>query len=200
VNGDPVGGGLVISVSGGAGNQNSKDILTIGNDPVACFNYGAQGTAGVAGIRVENSQNNWKAVFLGFGLEGVNNLNGVRDLILRNALVWFDVITGLDGEGEIVAATLPATFELHQNFPNPFNPTTTIRFSVPQTARVKIAIFNNLGQEVRRLTDNPYPAGVYEVSWDGRDDSGNPAASGMYFYTMRVADKFSDVKKMLILK
>lgn len=200
VNGDPVGGGLVVSVSGAAGNQNSKDVLTIGSNPVVCFNYGAQGTAGVAGIRVENSQNNWKAVFLGFGLEGVGNLSGVRDLVLRNALVWFDVITGLDGEGEIVTATPPASFELHQNFPNPFNPSTTIRFSVPRAERVKITIFNNLGQEVCRLTDNSYPAGVYELTWDGRDDAGNPAASGMYFYTMRVADKFSDVKKMLILK
>lgn len=200
VENDPIGAGLLVATVGGAGNQNSKDVLIIGSNPIASFNYGPTGAAGVAGIRVENSQNNWKAVFLGFGLEGVNNSGGVRDLILRNTLVWFDVITGLDGEGEIVAAIPPASFELQQNFPNPFNPTTTIRFSVPRTERVKIAIFNSLGQEVRRLTDNPYPAGVYELAWDGRDDSGNPAASGMYFYTMRVADKFSDVKKMVILK
>lgn len=200
VDGDPVGAGMLVSASGGAGNQNSKDVLTTGSNPVACFNYGAQGTSGIAGVRVENSQNNWKAVFLGFGLEGVNNLSGIRDLVLRNTLVWFDVITGLDGEGQLVAATLPGSFELHQNFPNPFNPATTIRFSVPQAARVKIAIFNNLGQEVRRLTDIPYPAGVYELTWDGRDDSGNPVASGVYFYLMRAGDKFSEVRKMVILK
>jgi hypothetical protein len=200
VENDPIGAGLLVAASGGGGNQNSKDVLTIGSSPIVSFNYGPAGTSGIAGIRAEDFQANWKAVFLGFGLEGVNNNNGIRDLIIGNALVWFDVITGLDSEGEIVSATPPESFELYQNFPNPFNPTTTIRFSVPRAARVKIAIFNNLGQEIRRLSDNAYPAGVYELTWDGRDDFGNPAASGIYFYTMRVADKFSDVKKMVFLK
>lgn len=198
--GDPVGAGLTVSISGGAGNQNSKDVLTIGGAPLACFNYGSTGAAGIAGIRVENSQADWKAVFLGFGLEGVNNLSGVRDLIIRNTLVWFDAVTGLGDAAVPVAAVLPETFQLHQNFPNPFNPATAIRFSVPRPARVKIAIFNSLGQEIRRLADAPYPAGVYELNWDGRDDAGNPAASGVYFYTMRAGDQFSAVRKLVLLK
>lgn len=200
VEGDPVGAGLTVSISGGAGNQTSKDVLTSGAAPSACFNYGPTGAAGIAGIRAEDSQAGWKAVFLGFGLEGVNNLSGVRDLIIRNTLAWFEVITGLDGAVAPVSAALPETFQLYQNFPNPFNPATAIRFSVPRPARVKIAIFNSLGQQIRRLAEAAYPAGVYELTWDGRDDFGNPAASGVYFYTMRAGDQFSAVRKLVLLK
>lgn len=200
VPGDPVGAGLIVSISGGAGNQTSKDVLTIGAAPLVCFNYGSAGTAGIAGIRLEDLQAGWKAVFLGFGLEGVNNLNGLRDLILRHTLAWFEVITGLGDAVAPASTALPELFHLYQNFPNPFNPATTIRFSVPRPARVKITIFNNLGQQIRRLADAAYPAGVYELRWDGRDDVGKLAASGVYFYTMQAADQFSAVRKLLLLK
>lgn len=81
---------------------------------------------------------------------------------------------------------IPASFELAQNYPNPFNPSTTIRFGLPFPAAVRLDIFDILGRRVRRLAEphSPLPAGWHQYVWDGRNDSGVPAASGVYFYRL----------------
>ena len=94
---------------------------------------------------------------------------------------------------------LPKSFALQDNFPNPFNPTTTILFAVPRLSRVEIAIYNVVGQEVRRLVDKTCSAGRYSVTWDGSNAVGGTAASGVYFYRM-IAGDFIKTKKMLLLK
>jgi len=88
----------------------------------------------------------------------------------------------------------PVTYALSQNFPNPFNPTTQIRFSVPHAGRVLITIFDLLGREESTLVDGEMPAGTYTVTWNA-----SQAASGMYFYRMRAGD-FVDTKRMLLLR
>jgi len=89
----------------------------------------------------------------------------------------------------------PASFQLLQNFPNPFNPTTTIRFDLPEDNIVKLEIFNILGQRVRSLINNEfYEGGTYDVQFNGRGLS-----SGVYFYRIEFGSYF-DVKKMLLLK
>ena len=88
---------------------------------------------------------------------------------------------------------------LHQNRPNPFNPTTTISFVLPSRMRTSLAIFDVRGALVRRLLDEDLPAGLKEVVWDGRNQRGQPAASGLYFYELR-AGKESMTRKMLLLK
>jgi len=94
----------------------------------------------------------------------------------------------------------PKTFELANNYPNPFNPSTTIQFGVPQTAQVSLVIYNVLGQKVRTLVDNEQRAsGRYSVVWDGRDNGGNTVGSGMYFYRLETG-QVALVKKMLLLK
>ncbi len=200
VQNDPIGDGLLVSTGGGAQNQNSKDILTIGSQPIVSFNYGPSGTSGIAGIRLENSSDNWKAVFLGFGLEGVDNNNGIRDAILQNTLTWFDVITGVEDQPVATSDNLPGEFSLSQNYPNPFNPATTIKFSIPERSEVNMKIFNTLGQEVRTLVQGRFDVGTHEVVWDGRDDSGNQVSSGIYLYRISVDNKFTDVKKLILLK
>lgn len=94
---------------------------------------------------------------------------------------------------------IPTQFALHQNSPNPFNPTTRISFDLPKAGDVKIAVFNVLGQRVTDLVDGYRDAGSYDVIWDGKDNSGATVASGMYFYKISTAD-FSETKKMLLLK
>ncbi len=89
---------------------------------------------------------------------------------------------------------LPQAFELQQNFPNPFNPATTIGFSVPIRTHVSIAVYNILGERVAVLFDQTAPAGSYEVTWDG-----TAAASGVYFYRLTAGD-IVDTRKMLLLK
>ncbi len=102
--------------------------------------------------------------------------------------------------------TAPDQYALNQNYPNPFNPSTSISFSLPVTSRVRLQVFNMLGQEVATLVNSAAQlAGTYEVVWTGVDNSGRPVASGLYFYKLRAtaADggkEFSSVRKMLLLK
>ena len=96
-------------------------------------------------------------------------------------------------------AGLNDRFILLQNFPNPFNPETEILFDLKLPSFVTIKIYNSLGQKIRTLAANGYPAGNYSVRWDGNDNSGKPAVSGTYFYSMK-AGTFTAVKKMLLMR
>jgi hypothetical protein len=73
-------------------------------------------------------------------------------------------------------------FSLIQNFPNPFNPTTEIRYALPQAGKVTLRIFNVLGEQVRVLVDEHKPAGQYTEVWDGKNSQGKTVASGIYLY------------------
>ena len=96
-------------------------------------------------------------------------------------------------------AGLPGELVLHQNYPNPFNPETTIRFVLPRRSEVTLSVYNVLGQRVRELVSETRPAGVYEVRWDGTSGSGEPAASGVYFYRLET-DLGSESRKMVLIK
>lgn len=101
--------------------------------------------------------------------------------------------------GALNKPALPTRFELTQNSPNPFNPTTRIRYALPQSGIVRLEIFNILGQRVKLLVDGYEEAGFKSVVWDGTDDNNNTVASGVYLYRIKAQD-FSDVKKMTLLK
>ena len=86
------------------------------------------------------------------------------------------------------------TYNIEQNFPNPFNPATNIRYSVPEEVLVNLKVYNVLGEEVITLVNQMKKAGNYNITFDGRT-----LASGVYFYRLQ-AGKFSQVKKMIISK
>ena len=87
-----------------------------------------------------------------------------------------------------------------RNFPNPFNPSTAIRYAVPETgARVTLTVYDLSGRLVRTLIDEDRAAGEHSVVWFGRDDRGNELASGVYFYRVRIGG-YSAERKMLLLK
>jgi hypothetical protein len=90
-------------------------------------------------------------------------------------------------------------FLLEQNYPNPFNPSTTIPFDTPSSGRVRVEIFDVHGRLVRALIDQSMPAGAHAITWDGRDDAGNTARSGVYFYRLE-ANGTTEARKMVILK
>lgn len=97
-------------------------------------------------------------------------------------------------------------FHLHQNYPNPFNSGTTIPYTVNSTqktahseGRVKLTVYNILGQKVKVLVDERKPPGYYEVTWDGRDDSGQEVGSGVYLCRLK-ARGFLEVRKIVLLK
>jgi uncharacterized delta-60 repeat protein len=93
----------------------------------------------------------------------------------------------------------PAQFKLMQNNPNPFNPSTAIRFQIPVNTRVVIKIYNLLGSEVVTLADEEKPAGSHIVSWNGRDHKGQMVSSGVYLYRL-TAGNFTETHKMNLLK
>lgn len=94
---------------------------------------------------------------------------------------------------------LPDHFELAQNFPNPFNPTTEIQFSVPVQSLIRIKVYNIMGQLVSTLVQGNYEAGIHRIQWDGKSDQGIALGSGIYIYRME-GPKFVQAKKMLLLK
>lgn len=98
-----------------------------------------------------------------------------------------------------VTLQLPDRYSLEQNFPNPFNPATAVRFQLPRADRVQLVIVNTLGQQIRTLVAGRIEAGYHAVIWDGRDDRGERVASGIY-YCRLVTAGFQAVKKMLLIK
>jgi len=96
--------------------------------------------------------------------------------------------------------TLPTTFALADNFPNPFNPVTMIQYGLPHAADVELTVYNVVGQPVRMLVAEHQSAGRYMVEWDATDDSGHRLSSGMYFYRLQAGGEFHEIKKMLLLK
>ena len=100
------------------------------------------------------------------------------------------------------AAGIPENFSLEQNFPNPFNPSTIINYTIPQSANLintRLEIFNLLGQKVRTLVNTRQASGSHAVHWNGTNDSGKLLASGLYVYRLQAAE-FVDMKKMLFMK
>ncbi len=86
------------------------------------------------------------------------------------------------------------------NYPNPFNPSTTIEFSIQNQSKVKLSIFNIKGQKINTLTDGEYPKGFHSIIWYGDGENGNRVGSGIYFYQLNVNGKTEVVKKCLLLK
>ena len=91
------------------------------------------------------------------------------------------------------------THLLRQNQPNPFNPTTTIRFSLPAPSDVELAVYNVRGERVKTLLRGARAADDYAVTWQGRDDNGSPVASGVYFYQLKTSSG-TETRKMILLK
>ncbi|MCF8242028.1 MAG: T9SS type A sorting domain-containing protein [Melioribacteraceae bacterium] len=107
------------------------------------------------------------------------------------------------GVGEVTSVkredAVAEKYVLSQNFPNPFNPTTNIKFSIPEAGLVSLKIFNILGQEIRTLVSDVKESGSYQVTWNGKDDHGNSVSTGIYLYKIQAND-YSATKKMLLIK
>jgi hypothetical protein len=101
---------------------------------------------------------------------------------------------------------VPTKYELAQNYPNPFNPITTIEYQLPHSAEVQLTIYNIQGQMIRRLVCEAKSAGRHAIQWNGRDEAGQPVASGMYIYRIEATPTeigqqgFIEVKRMMLLK
>lgn len=108
--------------------------------------------------------------------------------------------------GTNTLSEIPTEYKLYNNYPNPFNPTTTIKYSVPKVSNVKLKIYNAMGQLVKTLVSETKAPGLYFVEWNGTDVNSSKVASGIYFYKLEsyplgsTEEGFVSSKKMILLK
>ena len=110
-------------------------------------------------------------------------------------LNWFGMTVGVTNNENV----LPKEYQLYSNYPNPFNPTTNIRYSLPVAGNVKIEIFNTLGQLVKTVVDQHQNPGSHNVVWNGIDKSGQQVSTGVYIYKL-TTNNFTSAKKMILIK
>ncbi|MGC9364591.1 MAG: carboxypeptidase regulatory-like domain-containing protein [Fidelibacterota bacterium] len=108
--------------------------------------------------------------------------------------VTVNAIVAIDQQAEI-----PTEFALKPNYPNPFNPETTIEFALPKTSKVTLTIYNLTGQLVQQLVQDEFSAGYQKVVWDGKDYRGHAVGSGVYIYTLKAGD-FHQTRKMILMR
>jgi len=94
---------------------------------------------------------------------------------------------------------IPVEFALHENYPNPFNPTTQIRFDLPEMTNATLTIYNMIGQKIKSFNMQSAPAGYHSLTWDATNDLGAPVAAGVYLYQLQTKG-FIKTKKMILLK
>lgn len=156
----------------------------------------------VGGITIPAQSVYWAGkdqVVADFDLTGAPN--GDYDVVVYNPynssgalLASFEVTGGATGVDDT-----PKRFALRPNYPNPFNPSTSIRFDVASRSDVTLRVYDVSGAVVRTLVNEAVDAGSHVVEWNGRNDQGNLASSGVYFYRL-TAPGFSDVRKMTLVK
>jgi hypothetical protein len=141
-----------------------------------------------------------RSVLTGFSLSSLPSVTRRNLLLYRTLVNEFEVPTCYVATGveEPAAAATPRA-RLYDAAPNPFNPFTSIRFSLERPMRVRLTVFDVSGARVRTLADRPMAAGQYQLTWDGTNDRGRPLASGAYFYRLD-ADGQVEAKKLILLR
>ena len=136
-----------------------------------------------------------KVVFFPWQLGAVPGLD-LRAAFLEGILDWFNLENSTDKK---VGTDIPESFALHNNYPNPFNPETSIAYDIPKASKVELAIYNVMGQKIRTLISESKSAGRYMATWNGQNDFGVQVATGVYFYRITAGD-FVKTHKMMLVK
>ncbi len=139
-----------------------------------------------------NGQNTEKIIIPYDGYLGVMTNDPL--LPVTNVRLHLEVTVGIADEN-----IKPVSYALHSNYPNPFNPTTTIRYDQKESGKVSLRIYNTLGQEVRTLVNRYETPGYKSVAWDGKDNTGRMVSSGIYIYRIETGS-FVKSRKMMMLK
>ncbi len=138
------------------------------------INFDESDSIYVSFLRIEYDSDDWGDLFLVSG--------------------YLDNLTSINNE-----EVNPVIIDI-SSYPNPFNPTTTISFSILKDSNIELSIYNLKGQKVRQLVGNQLTSGEHSIIWNGKDDNGKSVSSGIYFYQLNVNGKTEAVKKCLFLK
>jgi len=141
-------------------------------------------TSGPITLHASSVYDNMLYVFSG-------STQGIGQLSPTASVYAYDVISSI----ELLKNQRPVVFTLHQNFPNPFNPSTTIRYQIPKASQVDLSIYNLLGQKVTTLVSVKQSAGNYKVQWEAIG-----FASGVYFYRLQTNKGFSQTRKLILMR
>jgi L-ascorbate metabolism protein UlaG (beta-lactamase superfamily) len=148
----------------------------------------------LAHFSVNNLQGEWDSVKKVMK----QNESALPDItILQNSMdskTYYFIETGIRDE-----YPHSSSYGLFQNYPNPFNPTTVISYRLPASSKVKLEIYNVLGQRINTLLDSFQNAGEHSLVWDATDEKDNPVSSGIYLYRLKT-DKMSIQKKMILIR
>jgi hypothetical protein len=164
---------------------------------------------GLEGVGIDMERRDWQVVEVPLAALGVQQrLEEIRFLGSLRGTFYLDDVRLVAARPspqpntlveEERTASLPQSFSLAQNFPNPFNSSTVIRFALPQSEEVELSVFNLAGQKVATLVEGVRQAGAYTVNWDGRDEGGKELASGVYLYRLRAGER-GETRKLLLLR
>jgi chitodextrinase len=161
--------------------------------------------AGFRLLRSLDSQDGYENITNGLIKSGEMNYK-FTDTGSETGHTYFYMLVSVSGSGLPreyepieVTVTAPRTFKLHSNYPNPFNPETTIKFELPKQEKVRLLIYNVLGQVVNELVNEQKKAGYHVIKWNGTDSFGRATASGIYFYRI-TAGKYTNTKKMVLIR
>jgi hypothetical protein len=156
------------------------------NPPSGTFYHPSGGTERLQSLGVHEHWNN--AVDKQYSRNLSPSGTGIELVALKNAITSVPAPEGQE----------PAGFALYENYPNPFNPSTTIGFSVPQAGNLTLVVYDMTGREVRTLASGSMAAGYHAVRWDGRDNRGSTVSSGVYFFRLRAGAGFVETRKMVL--
>ena len=189
---DPVGDGLSFLIIGGdgAGNQDYPDVISPQFNARSCLDYSPGNSAGA-----RFALGDARLVTLGFGFEGIGEAVD-RNALMSAVIAWFNDTT-VDAPDGLAPPVRLSAAAAH---PNPFNPATTLAFTLEGDgdARTRIDIHDVLGRRVRRLAVGSLPAGDHAVRWDGRDDAGAALPGGLYLAIVRAGDDAKSLKLTLV--
>ena len=189
--------------------NNSQHILT---NPV--FEWDSNGAISTYRIQVSTDSNFTSMVLDSSGI--IDYFFQMPDNTLQLSTLYFWRVNGTNTLGtgpwsliwnfrvrdtglEKISSEIPVGFRLHNNYPNPFNPITHIKFELPENGLVTLTIYDILGNKISTLINQNLSAGVYKVNWPAPSETVSNLASGIYFYRMETKD-FVDTKRMVLLK
>ncbi len=195
--------GLSYYAYGGCPIVNDFDVLATTGQGAAALQYpdynSLSYTAGIYTDQLNSASMALRTVWVGHSYMLIRDaVQGTlaRNIFLAKTYEFFELGRAIG----ITDSDVPKAYGLKQNFPNPFNPSTRIQFTLPVKGHVSLKIYNVAGQLVRTLQDGVMDVGSHELTWDGSNNLGTSVASGVYFYKLNASDDYENMKKMVLLR
>jgi hypothetical protein len=178
-----------------ANSQNDKVELTFASKALSDMIGNTSLRVGTFRVKREKDAFDASSIFVNWNFSG-NNITILTGHLFADITVLSDFVsdmklTGIKGNNNQILDD----YSLSQNYPNPFNPTTRIKFCLKESSKVKLDVYNMIGQKVAELVNQELPSGFHEVEFNGTG-----LASGVYIYRLNAGNKFTSVKKMILEK